>query len=296
MDIAASSTHPLVPGDSTPGQVHCAPGGVARNVAENLARLGHDVRLLSVVGDDLYGRSLLELARAAGVDVAWCEVLAGQATSTYVSLHGPDGELALAVNDMAILECMTPVRLAPFVERVRDASALLVDCNLPAAALAWLCTHAQGVPVFADAVSAFKCRRVLPWLAHIHTLKVNQLEAQALWGQVVDTDAAVQAAVRWLHAQGVQRVAFSLGERGLYWSDAGHASGWQAAVPVDVVSATGAGDALMAGLLHAHLQGAALAQAVLFASGCAALTLTAPQANHANLSVPAVRQLLGLTG
>ncbi len=99
MDISGSTTQPLVLSDSNPGRIRCAPGGVARNVAENLARLGNTARLLTAVGDDLYGRSLLDATRNAGVDVSSSWVLAGEATSTYLSLHGPDGDMAVAVND-----------------------------------------------------------------------------------------------------------------------------------------------------------------------------------------------------
>ena len=310
MDIAGSGTDVLAAGDSTPGTVRCAAGGVARNVAENLARLGHGVYLLSAVGDDLHGRSLLESTGNAGVDVSGCWVLDGETTSTYLSLHGPDGDMVAAVNDMAILERITPEHLTRYAGHVSNAAALMLDCNLSEAALAWLFAHARDAPVFVDGVSAFKCRRVLPWLGRVFTLKANRLEAQALWGRPVRSDTAVKAAARWLHAQGVQQVVLSLGERGVYWSEServsgrekesaqgrsaqGGTSGWHAAPPVIVASATGAGDALMAGLLHAYLHGVPLEQAVHFAVGCAAVTLMAEQANHPGLSVAKVQQLLG---
>ena len=292
MDITASTQHLLTAGDSTPGQVRYAAGGVARNVAENLARLGHDVCFLGAVGDDLYGRGLLAHTQNAGVDTRACWTVPGAATSSYVSLHGADGDLAFAINDMAILQQITPERLAGQAEKLRSASAWVLDCNLSEAALEWLFTHLHGAPVFVDPVSAFKCRRLLPWLGRVHTLKANRLEAQSLWGRPVDGDDAVEAAARWLHAQGVSSVVLSLGERGVYWSARDGANGWQAALPVTVRSATGAGDALLAGLLHGHLQDMPLRQSVLFAVGCAALTLTANQANHPDLSVAAVRQLI----
>jgi len=292
MDVTGSTPHALVAHDSTPGQIRCAPGGVARNVAENLARLGHDVRLVSVVGDDLYGSSLLEHTRRAGVDVQGCQVLAGHATSTYLSLHGPDGDMALALNDMAILQQLTPERLSASAARVRHACALVVDCNLPEATLEWLFAQATSIPVFAEPVSAFKCRRLLPWLSRVHTLKANRIEAQALTGLPVADDAGVLAAANRLHEQGVRQVVLSLGERGVYWSEQAGASGWQAAVEIGVVNATGAGDAMMAGLMHGFMHGRPLAQAVIFGTGCAALTLTSHQANHVNLSEAAVQQVL----
>ncbi len=292
MDITGSSPHALLAHDSTPGQIRCAPGGVARNVAENLARLGHDVRLISVVGDDLFGARLLESTRRAGVDVQGCLVLDAHATSTYLSLHGPDGDMALALNDMAILEQITPERLAHAATRVRHARAVLVDCNLSEAALAWIFGYAQAKAIFAESVSAFKCRRLLPWLGQVHTLKANRLEAQALTGLPVADDAGLVQAACWLHDQGVRHVVLSLGERGVYWSARDGASGWQNALAATMVNATGAGDAMMAGLLHGHLKGDPLAQTIAFASGCAAMTLGAPQANHVSLSVAAVQQLV----
>jgi len=298
MDITGSSPHPLAPGDSTPGAIRCSPGGVARNVAENLARLGHAVRLLSAVGDDLHGSHLIEHTRRAGVDVQGCQVLAGQASATYLSLHGPDGDMALALNDMAIVEQITPERLAADAARLRQASAVLFECNLPEATLAWLFAQVQATPVFAEPVSAFKCRRLLPWLDRIHTLKANRLEAAALTGLAVadGDDDCVLAAARWLHGRGVQQVVLSLGERGLFWStSATGATGWLAAIPVPVVNATGAGDAVMAGLMHGFLQAQPLGQAAAYAAGCAALTLTCARANHAGLSPAAVHAILQQT-
>ena len=292
LDITAAPQMPTLPGDSTPGQIRCAAGGVARNVAENLARLGCAVQLLSPVGDDLQGRSLLETSRAAGVDVAHCWVLGGQATSTYLSLHGVDGEMQAAVNDMAILDCVTAQLLLPQSALVRAAELLVLDCNLPAAALQWLFERAPNVPLFVDPVSVFKCVRLLPWLHRVHTLKANRVEAQALCGMALDDDIALPRAASWFHARGVQQLVLSLGARGMFWSSRDGRCGWQTALPVTVVGATGAGDALLAALVQQYLQRQALPQAVRFAAACAALTLSVPQANCPHLSVAAVEQLL----
>lgn len=295
LDTGASVSQAWRPGDSMPGRVHCTPGGVARNVAENCARLGLRVELLAPVGDDLAGQGLLAATRAAGVGVEACWVRRGAATSSYVSLHDAGGEMVAAVNDMAILDDLGAAELAPRVGLMRGAAAVLLDCNLPAAALEWVFAQLGGVPLFIEPVSGAKCRRVLPWLGRVHTLKANRLEAEALCGRAVQSDAEVEGAARWLHAQGVRQVVLSLGPRGAFRSsvvqgDTG--TGWQHAVPTAVLNATGAGDALMAGLLRGHLRGEPLEAALRFGSACAALTLRAPGANSAELSETRVLQLL----
>ena len=297
IDITASTDRELQPGDSTPGSVCFAPGGVARNIAENLARLGNTTRLLSAVGDDAHGHDLLRATQHAGVDVSGCLQLHGVPTDSYVSVHGANGQLVVAVNDMQALERLTPEALGPHAELVSRATAWVVDCNLPARTLEWLFAQAGGTPVFVDAVSAAKCRRVLPWLHRVHTLKVNRLEAQALSGLPVESRPEVEAAARWLHLQGVKHVVVSLGGQGLHHSawptaastrDATEAhgtsergeSGWHTAASTVAANTSGAGDALMAGLVHSHLRGEPLASAVRFASACAALTLTVAGANN----------------
>ena len=108
----------------------------------------------------------------------------------------------------------------------------------------------------------------------------------------MDTDTAVEQAARLLHAQGVQQVIVSLGERGVYWSDKDAGHGWQQALAAEVVNVTGAGDALMAGVVHGFLHNQALPDVIPFALGCAALTVTCALANHPSLSVVSVEQLL----
>ena len=58
MDVSVHTHGDALAGDSNPGRVLCSPGGVARNVAENLLRLGIDVHLLGVLGDDVFGQAL----------------------------------------------------------------------------------------------------------------------------------------------------------------------------------------------------------------------------------------------
>lgn len=292
MDITGIAGAPLRQGDSNPGRVLASPGGVARNIAENLARLGLDVRLVSVVGDDLHGRSLLEATQRAGVDVQNVLVLPDAATPTYLSIQGPDGDMALAINDMDALARLTPARLVGCRELVRHAGRLIADANLSEDALAWLFAEAQA-PVMVDPVSAFKAERLRPWLARISLLKPNRLEAASLSGLPLTAPHDAPRVADWFHEQGVQQVVLSLGSEGLFYSD-GHSSGWAPAVlPAGgIVNTTGAGDALMAGLACGLQDGLPLEESARMAQACAALTLATPMTNSPILSRAAVEACL----
>lgn len=290
VDIAGRAGQATAPGDSAPGTVRTSAGGVARNIAENLARLGHPVRLVSALGRDAAGRWLRAQTTAAGVDVRGCISVDGAATAHYLSLHAPDGALLQAVNDMAVLDALTPERLARERRHLRAAAAIVLDANLRPDTLAWLFAQELAAPVFADAVSAAKAPRLQPWLPRLHTLKLNRAEAEALGAPALATAAARRRFGTGLCRCGLQRVALSLGSGGLLLAD-DDAQMERPAWPAPIRNTTGAGDALMAGLVHATLRGWPAERAADFALGCAALTLGCPETNHPRFSERAVRAL-----
>lgn len=289
MDILAQAGNSLVWGDSNPGAIHTSPGGVARNIAENLARLGLDTQLISAVGADAFGQSLIALTQAAGVGITGLNVFSQHCTSSYVSIHGPEGDMAIALNDMEILERLTPEVLQTHQNLIDDSACLVLDCNLSDASLAWLFQNSGDTPRFVDAVSVAKCVKLRPWMHSIYTLKLNRLEAQALAACVVDSvDAAKIAAVK-LHAMGVAQVVISLGALGVVWCDGTGSTRHQAVIRrTDLVNSSGAGDALVAGLVFACLQGKPLGEAVDWAMACAEITLGSLAANSTQLNAASV--------
>ena len=289
VDISGTAAGPLILGDSHPGSVRCTPGGVARNIAENLARLGHATRLVAALGDDLFGRGLLESAQSAGVNTDHCWTDFGQSTSTYLSVHAGDGALCVGVNDMGIVNSITPARLADQAPLIQQAHTVVLDCNLSADTIGWVLRNTNA-PVLVDAVSAKKCTRLQPLLERIHTLKLNPLEAQALCGLPCESAAQLLAVARWLHSQGVRQVLLSLGARGMFWSDKDAGNGWQDALTGTVVNVTGGGDALLSGWAHALLHRQPLAQAAKWAQACAGMTVGVHAANHPHLSAAALAQ------
>ena len=292
MDVSVYAHHALRGGDSNPGRVQCSPGGVARNVAENLLRLGQDARLLGVLGDDVFGQALWQSGAAMGLDMRACLTLPAQRSATYVCLHQADGDMDVAVNDMDILDALTPALLQPQLALLRSAAVLVADCNLRPDVWQWLAAEVAHPALFAEAVSVAKCARLGPVLPRIHTLKANRLEAQALCGRAIDSVQEACDAALALHRQGVGRVLISLGAQGVAWCDADGRCGHRAARAVPVLSATGAGDALMGGLVYGHLQGWPLEAALAWAMACAEITLGSPAANAPTLTVQAVQNYL----
>lgn len=288
LDISAQPDARALMGDSNPGSIRCSPGGVARNVAENLVRLGVAAQLLSVLGDDTFAAVLRQAAERTGLDLSACTTVAGARTATYLSLHGVDGDMGVAVNDMGILEQLTPELLRPHAAMLARATAVVVDCNVRPDVLQWLSSEVRHPVCIAEAVSVAKCRKLLPVLQGLQLLKANRMEAQALSGMDIDSPAAACVAARSLHDRGVRQVVVSLGSEGVAWCDGLGATGHRAARRMQMVNATGAGDALLSGLVYGHVQAMPLDLSVRFAMACAELTLSSTFANSPELCVAAV--------
>ncbi|MCV4614138.1 PfkB family carbohydrate kinase, partial [Escherichia coli] len=101
---------------------------------------------------------------------------------------------------------------------IRHAGVVLADCNLTPAALEWIFTVADGIPVFIDTVSKFKAVNVKNWLPHIHTLKPTQKELEILWGSPVNNETDLLTAVNALHQQGVQQIFVWMGDESVFCS------------------------------------------------------------------------------
>ncbi len=274
LDMHGRPDGPLAPRRSTPGQIRRTPGGAARNVAENLARLGVDVRLVSVVGRDPEGEYLLDLARASGIDTTAVHRSATGRTSTYLSILDEGGDTRLAINDMAILAELNGELLNRALAPAEPEAPLIADSNLDESALRRIAVHPNRGPLFVDSVSPAKAPRLKEILPHIASLKSTLADVRALAGRrIKDADAAAA----WLSDQGVGQAFVTRGADGVnVATSAGERSFRKAATNENVVSTSGAGDAFLAGLVHAAIQGLDLESSLDHALELSALAVASP--------------------
>ncbi|CAM6382418.1 MULTISPECIES: pseudouridine kinase [Citrobacter] len=292
MDVAGYSHASLNYADSNPGKIKFTPGGVGRNIAHNLALLGKHSWLMTAVGEDFYGRSLLAQTNQSGVHVDKCLIVPGENTSSYLSLLDNTGEMLVAINDMSITDHISAAFLAQHRDFIHGAKVIVADCNISEDALAWLLDNAGGVPVFVDPVSAWKCVKIRDRLSRIHTLKPNRLEAETLSGIALAGRDDVENVAAWFHARGLHRLVLSMGGDGVYYSEKQGDSGWSPPIKTQVINVTGAGDAMMAGLAACWMEDMPLMDSIRFAQGCSAMALASEYTNNPELSVANVRTLV----
>jgi pseudouridine kinase len=273
LDVKGRMSGPMQMGISNPGTIRRSAGGVARNIAENLSRLGVDVALISAVGNGWAGRYVLEQSQQAGVDVRHVLVRPGIRTGTYLALQNHERQLIVGLDDMAALEAITPRYLNDRRRLFREARMVAVDANLSPAALktAFRLAGQYGRPVCADPTSTPLAERLRPFLGLLHLVTPNLGEASALLEDLGEHRAPIGMA-RKLVGNGVALAVITLAEKGLCYATADE-SGHLPAMAVPIVDRTGVGDALTAAVIFGLLEDLPATEVVRLGLSAAAVTL-----------------------
>jgi len=291
VDIYGKSTDPICDRDSNPGEVHTSPGGVARNIAENLARLDINCRLITAIGDDQHGEMLLAQGSASGIDMRLVQRVDSAPTSTYLAVLDDTGDMQVAISDMRVMDELNAERLAAHRSAIEESSLIIVDANLPDDALAWITSTFSGHTILADTVSTAKAPRLRPYLRTIHTLKTGTIEAEALTGLEASSDGEIQKLSEWVHSHGVARLLVTRGDHGVFYSTdrtraimAPHQN-----IP-EISNTTGAGDAFLAAIAYSWLQQWSFERSVYFALAAAQITIRSHTTCSPALSLAAIEQ------
>ena len=244
IDIAGLSGALYREKDSNIGEVSIDVGGVGQNISHNLTKLEVPTHLISVYGDDKFGDIAKEECKKNNIKLDYSERIENSRNSIYLYVNDNKGDLVTAINDMEILENITPEFLEERLEFMNKAKIVVIDCNVSQESIEWLGEHLTA-PIFIDPVSVAKVSRIKNILDKIDTLKPNEHEAQVLTGiEVVDEESAREAAIV-LNENGVKNVFISLGSKGILCSRNEEVDIVEPFVK-NIVSTNGAGDCTMA--------------------------------------------------
>ena len=243
-------------GTSNPARQHESFGGVARNIAENLARLGAPAGLITAVGDDASGAALMAQAEAVGIDTCGSLRLAGTGSGTYTAVLDQQGDMLLALADMALYDQLDPDALGRTQQQRANAALTVADLNLPLATIEALLGDAVrfDVPLIVVAVSQPKMDHLPEDLNGLRLLILNEGELETRVGYPVRSDAALASACAAVQAQGAKDLVVTRGARGVSYTTQGGIAHLDA-LDAAVVDVTGAGDAFAAAVSWTLYQG-----------------------------------------
>jgi pseudouridine kinase len=264
MDIKAKTLAAHILATSNPATIITKPGGVARNIAHNLARLGVDTTLITVVGNDAHAEAIITATKSAGVNTSHIMRI-NAPTGIYMALLDESGELVTAASYMANLAFLSKEQIKNKMEIVKENKYIIADCNLTPATLDEIASHVAERLVI-EPVSVAKCVKLAELLKshEIFLATPNLDQIEALTGT---RDPC--AAAKILHKMGLKNLIIHAGEQGAFISD-GKTFSHVPSCAKNITDVTGAGDAATAGLVLGLTQNLPLAKAAMIGQEMAA--------------------------
>lgn len=288
LDYKLQLNEPFQSETSNPISSSLSHGGVIRNVAENLANLGQDVSLMTLLGDDPEAQAIKSALHGL-VDTSPTEELPGIGTGKYYAILSPSGSLEAGLVDMAIAKEMTTDWIARHHEDLERAGWIVADCNLPPDALEYLIerTRSMDKKLAIVTISGPKMKHLPADLTGVSLLITNQLESEAFFHT---KGSPTELASQWRN-RGVQRIIITDGKEPVTYAD----EEVLLQVPVTPVpeeqalDVTGAGDAFSAASLAGILMNLPPQRAIQLGNRLAARTI---QSNRSVLEKHDVEELM----
>lgn len=291
IDIEGAPIGSLKMKDSNPGVVNKTFGGVARNIAENISKMGLDAKLITLVGGDSHGKDLMDYCRKKGIDTSYSLMLERESTSTYISILDEEGDMAVAISHMDIMSKMD----IPFIKKrtsvIKGALLCIVDTNIPLETLEYLLKNFKETEFIADTVSLEKSKKLKNLLPYIDTLKPNKIEAEALSGINISTKEDAKNAAEIIIRRGVKNIFLSLGKEGVYYSN-GSENGFIRPPEINITTATGAGDAFLAGVTYGKSESRSIKRQAMYGISASISVLTKDKNRENNLDINSINEIL----
>lgn len=292
VDICGKSYQAIHMRDSNPGAMRISAGGVSRNVCENLARLGVDSRLMTAVGDDVYGDKIRNSCITAGVDVNNFYTIKGHVSSSYISILDTKGDMVVALSDMSIINHLTVDYIRAKAPLLNGARLITCDPSLPPEVMDALLDTAR-VPVYVDPVSTAYAATIAGKIGRFDTAKPNRLETEVLSGIKITDDRTLELACDKILEKGLRRIFVSLGQEGCFYKDCEGNCVRRSLRPLtQVANATGGGDAFMAAVIYETLNDAPIDETIDFALAAGIMAVQAETTINPELSVLNVEKIV----
>lgn len=280
IDIEGSPAGKLKYRDSNPGKIKLSYGGVGRNIAENLLRIGGSCGMLSAVGCDHMSLGAKAGLEALGGDVSHILEIEGRSPSMYLSILDENRDMEIGISDMGIIEEIGHETIVASKGWLLDSKAVALDGNLTEELLQFATEELEGTRIFFDPVSASKGIRVKDFVGKFYAIKPNVIETEMILDMSIETDEDIRHAAARFMELGVKQVYITLNKDGVYYRDEKEEGFLRPKDGLNVVSATGAGDSFSACILYGIANELSISE--IAKMGMAAAEITMESANAVN--------------
>lgn len=287
LDIVGKSNKNIIKRDSNIGSINFSYGGVARNISENINKLGINVKFVTILGDDNNGHLIYNYMEEIGVDMSCSTFSKTYSTSSYMAILDENNDMLYAINDMGISEQLDSNSFNFDI----DSEYILIDTNISEELIDFIFDKYKNYKIIVDPVSNKKALKIKKHIKDIYLLKPNIYELEELSGESIkDENDLIRVASKFIDL-GLKNLIVSLGDKGSYYFCKNYYKKYPI-IKVNVKNATGAGDSFVAGIVYSLINNYSVDEMMKFSSACASLTLMSKDTINKDFSVENVKKLI----
>ena len=291
IDIQGFSKNRILLKESNPGKIKVCAGGVERNIVNNLSNIGlKEIKFVTSIGDDIFGDILLDNIKALGVDTSY--IVRKGASTSYIAILNNDKDMEIAMSDMdALDENVNVSYLDTIKDVISNASFITIDAVMNRDIFEYLINNFPNKRLLSDAVSIRKAEHIKGLEKYIYALKINSNEASFLLDKEINTIDEGKEAVKEFLDKGVKEIYITFGALGICYGFIDDNNVYHLEAPkVNIVNASGAGDAFMAGIAYSIFHNYDLDYKVKFSAIMSMLALESEDTVNNNISLEIVEQ------
>ena len=253
IDIQGFSKSRILLKESNPGKIKVCTGGVERNIINNLSNIG------------------LKNIKSLGVDVSY--IVRNGSSTSYIAIMNNDRDMEIAMSDMDTLD--ENINIGYLEDIIENAEFITMDAVMNRDIFEYIIKNFPNKKLLTDAVSIKKSEHIKGLEKHIYALKLNSNEASFLLDRDINTIEEGKEAVKIFLEKGVKEIYITFGALGICYGTYNNINEayYLKAPKVNIVNATGAGDAFMAGIVYSIFHDYDLDYKVKFAAVMAMFAL-----------------------
>ncbi len=291
VDITGFTEQKLIYGDANIGHTVTTPGGVGRNIAENLYRLGFDINLISVFGDDPLSEYLIKSCQELGLNIENSIFLENASTATFLAIMDLQNDLALGISAMDVYDEISTRMIDLKLRATQQPDYLVFETNFSSDILEFVAKDNQKAKLVLDTVSGKKALRSKEILPYLHILKTNLLEAEMLSGINPTNAESREELISYFLNLGVKNVFITTGKDGVIYGNK-EVITQRGPIPSTILNTIGAGDSFVSGIVYADALGMDIHKMALYGMASASLNVQFNGAVSTEMTVENIEKII----
>jgi pseudouridine kinase len=291
IDLTGNPEKELIWGDSCSGKIHFSHGGVGRNIAENIQRLGIQTHLMTALGNDLFGKKIQFDCQNIGINLNSTAIDDELPTPVYLLVNNHHGDIEFGISDIEAITILDKKYLLRQSKLIDEFENIVLETNLLPESIDFITSEFKNKTFFLDLVTRKKAEKVKDFIGRFYAIKPNVNEAEVLTDIIYENPQDLLRMRDFFLKKGCKKIFITLGKQGSFFAD-DHTHGFVPGIEISAVSSSGAGDSYSAGIVFSHISGKTTEESALFGTGAAIASLLQENASNPRLSETFVNGLI----